>query len=151
MEATEYEVKRGNISLRGKGNKGFIRLRALKGDYTEDAIRERIVGKRTAKTKDIYAEYRKSKWSKKYYSEHREDIELHKSAKKSFDDFGLEKLPTIKALQTEYATLLSEKKSLYSKYKESRVYMQEILAVKQNSEQLLGYAESAKTKESERI
>jgi len=41
MEAAEYEIKRGkNISFKGKGNKGFIRLRSLKGDYTEDAIRE---------------------------------------------------------------------------------------------------------------
>ena len=104
-----------------------------------------------SKTKDIYAEYRKSKWNKKYYSEHKEDIELHKLVKKAFDDLGFEKLPTIKVLQIEYATLLSEKKSLYSKYKDARNYMQEILTVKQNSEQLLGYAETVKTKESERI
>ena len=252
METSGYEVKHGkHISFKGKNGKGFIRLSSLKGDYTEDSIREIIEGRRVykpkekpipqqpvnnlliqiqrcvipkgspgydrwaavfnlkqlsrtfnflqdndlleyeklaekaqqakddfngissrikeidsrlpeisslqknigtySKTKDIYAEYSKSKWSKKYYSDNREDIELHKAVKKSFDDLGLEKLPTIKALQTEYATLLSEKKFLYLKYKDARAYMQEILAVKQNSEQLLGYAESAKTKENERI
>jgi len=62
-----------------------------------------------SKTKDIYAEYKKSNWSKKFYAENKEKIELHKSAKKAFDALGLAKLPTIKTLQTEYAALESEK------------------------------------------
>jgi Relaxase/Mobilisation nuclease domain. len=126
------------------------RIKAIDSRLPEISSLQKHIGT-YSKTKDIYAGYRKSKWSKKYYSEHKEDIELHKAVKKAFDDLGLKKLPTIKALQTEYAMLLSEKKSLYSKYKDARNYMQEILAVKQNSEQLLGYAETVKPKESERI
>jgi len=126
------------------------RIKAIDSRLPEISSLQKNIGT-YSKTKDVYTEYRKSKWSKKYYFEHKDDIELHKAVKKAFDDLGLEKLPTIKALQTEYATLLSEKKSLYSKYKDARNYMQEILAVKQNSEQLLGYAESAKAKENERI
>ena len=61
-----------------------------------------------SKTKDIYADYRKSGWSRKYYTEHKESIEAHKDSKKAFDNLGLEKLPTIKTFQTEYATLLAE-------------------------------------------
>ena len=103
-----------------------------------------------SKTKDIYADYRKSGWSKKFYTEHKNEIDSHKAVKKYFDKLGLEKLPTIKMLQTEYAALLAEKKSLYAKYKESRNFMQEILTVKQNAAQLLGYNETTKSKENER-
>jgi len=49
IQAAGYEVKqRGSrYSFRGAG-KGFICLRSLKGDYTEDAIREIISGRRDA-------------------------------------------------------------------------------------------------------
>ena len=86
----------------------------------------------------------------KYYSEHEEAIEEHKAVKKAFDELGLAKLPTIKMLQTEYATLVGEKKSLYGKYKGARQYMQDILTVKQNAANLLNYRDTEKTKETER-
>jgi len=103
-----------------------------------------------SKTKDVYAEYRKSKWSKKFYSENREKIEAHKEAKRFFDTLGLTKLPTIKTLQAEYAALLSERKPLYGEQKKAREYMLEILAVKQNAEQLLNHKEEEIRKENER-
>jgi len=48
IEATGYEVKkRGNrYSFRGDG-KGFLLLKSLKGEYTEEAIREIIEGNNT--------------------------------------------------------------------------------------------------------
>ena len=51
IQAASFEIKRrGNrYSFRGAG-KGFICLRSLKGDYTEDAIREIISGIRTVPT-----------------------------------------------------------------------------------------------------
>jgi len=253
IEAAGYEVKkRGQrYSFRGDG-KGFLTLRSLKGEYTEEAIREIIEGKRAhtpkakpapanqpqrenllmqiqrcvvpkgqpgydrwakvfnikqlaktfnflqennlldidvlsekaqqakdkyngittrikeidarlpeiaalqkhigtyGKTKDVYAEYRKSGWSKKFYAENRDAIENHKEAKKFFDALGLKKLPTIKALQTEYAALLAEKKPLYGEQKKAREYMLEILAVEQNAKQLLKDTEATKLKENER-
>jgi len=253
MESVGYEIKRGkNISFRGKENKRFIRLRSLKDDYTEDAIRERIEGKRTikpkekttsahqpqvdnllmqiqrcvkskgspgydrwaavfnlkqlaksfnflqennlleyeklsekaqqakddfnaistriktidsrlpeiislqkhigiySKTKDIYAEYRNSKWDKKFYAANKEKIEMHKETKKAFDALGLAKLPTIKMLQTEYATLQSEKNSLWAKFKPAREYMHEILIIKQNVEKLFNHSDNVKIKQNER-
>lgn len=44
-----YEVKqRGkDISIRGKGEKGFVRLSSLKAPYTKDLLTEAIEGKRT--------------------------------------------------------------------------------------------------------
>jgi DNA-directed RNA polymerase subunit N (RpoN/RPB10) len=92
------------------------------------------------KTKDIFAKYRESGWSKKFHAAHKEAIESHKEAKKAFNELGIKKLPTIKMLQTEYATLSEERKNLYSRYKDARQFMQDIMIVKQNSERLLGYS-----------
>jgi Relaxase/Mobilisation nuclease domain. len=103
-----------------------------------------------SKTKDIFVAYRKTKYSKKYFAEHEQAITFHKAAKKYFNELGLEKLPTIKSLQTEYATLSAEKKKLYSQYHSARKFMQEILTAKQNAEQLLTYRSTAKEKENER-
>ena len=63
-----------------------------------------------AKTRDVYAAYRKAGYSKKDLAEHESDILLHKAAKKAFDELGVKKLPTVKSLQEEYAKLLAEKK-----------------------------------------
>ena len=42
-----YEVKRGkNISFKGKGQTRFIRMRSLGENYSEEAVREMIAGKR---------------------------------------------------------------------------------------------------------
>ena len=46
-----------------------------------------------AKTRDVYAGYRKAGYSKKYLAEHEGDILLHKAAKKAFDELGVKKLP----------------------------------------------------------
>ena len=64
-----------------------------------------------SKTRDVYAAYRKSGYSKKYLAEHESDILLHKAAKKAFDESGMTNLPTVKSLQAEYAELLAKKKA----------------------------------------
>ena len=126
------------------------RIKVIDTRLPEISLLQKHIGS-YSKTREVYAAYRKSGWSKKYYNEHKTEIELHKTAKKAFDELGLEKLPTIKMLQTEYATLLAEKKSLYARYKDSRQFMQDILTVKQNAEQLLSYGETVITKGNERV
>ena len=126
-----------------------VRIKEIDARLPEISSLQKHIGT-YSKTKSVYAAYRESKWSKKYYSEHKETIEGHKAVKKAFDELGLAKLPTIKMLQTEYATLVSEKKSLYGKYKGARQYMQDILTVKQNAANLLNYRDTEKTKETER-
>ena len=103
-----------------------------------------------SKTREVFIAYRKSGYSKKYFTEHEQDISAHKESKKYFDEQKLEKLPTIKTLQTEYATLSAEKKKLYVEYHKTRKFMQEILTARQNVEQLLNYRDDGKDKESER-
>jgi hypothetical protein len=90
------------------------------------------------KTRDTYVAYRKTGYSKKFLVEHESDILLHKAAKKAFDELGVKKLPTIKSLQTEYATLLVEKKAAYADYRQARDKMKELLTVKANVDRLLG-------------
>ena len=125
------------------------RIKAIDARLPEITALQKHIGT-YSKTKDIYAAYRKSGWSKKFYAEHKEKIEAHKEAKAFFDVLGLEKLPTIKSLQAEYAALQAEKKSLYGKLKEAREYMIEILTVKQNAEQLLSHSDGENEKENER-
>ena len=103
-----------------------------------------------SKTRDVYAAYRKVGYSKKFLAEHETEIAANKAAKKYFDELGLQKLPTIKTLQTEYATLGAEKKKLYAGYHQAKKYMQDILSARQNAESLLSYREAAHTKENER-
>ena len=83
------------------------------------------------KTKDIYAEWKRSGYSKAFYAQHEEQIIIHKAAKKAFD--GIQgKIPTIKALSAEYAAVLSEKQKVYAQYREARSNMRELLTVKAN-------------------
>jgi Relaxase/Mobilisation nuclease domain. len=103
------------------------------------------------KTRDVYAEYRKAGYSKKYLAEHEGDIILHKAAKKAFDDLGIKKLPTVKSLQEEYAALAAEKKTAYPQYRSARDEMKELLVHKAKIDEILGakYGESEKGKDVE--
>ena len=52
LQASGYEIKRGKyISCRAPGQERFTRLKTLGADYTEEAITERIKGKRTRAAK----------------------------------------------------------------------------------------------------
>ena len=89
------------------------------------------------KTKDLYADYRKSGYSKKFLEEHRQDILLHKAAKKAFDELDVKKLPKVKELNAEFAEILVEKKKLYSEYRQIKKDMQEIQRAKYDIDQFL--------------
>ena len=85
------------------------RITAAETRMAEIAVlRTQILG--YVKTRDTYVAYRKAGYSKKFKAEHEADILLHQAAKKYFDSLGLKKLPTVKALNAEYAKLLAEKK-----------------------------------------
>ena len=102
-----------------------------------------------AKTRDVYAGYRKAGYSKKFLAEHESDILLHKAAKKAFDELGVKKLPSVKGLQEEYAKLLTEKKTAYAEYRRSRDEMRELLLHKQNVDRMLGKNERSEEKKQE--
>ncbi len=98
-----------------------------------------------AKTRVVYAEYKKSGYSKKYRAEHEGDILLHQVAKKHFDSVGITKLPSVRDLREEYADLLAQKKKAYAAYKRTRADMKELYNVKANMDYLLGTPDAART------
>ena len=102
------------------------------------------------KTKEVYAGYRKSGYSKKYYAEHADDIELCKKSKKAFDELlpsddsgktagtHKKKLPSLKELRAEYAQLLCEKKAAYPEYYKAKSEYRDLLTYQANLAGLFG-------------
>ena len=64
-----------------------------------------------------------------------------------FEELGVKKLPTIKALQAECDELFSVKNKAYSKYHTAKKEMQDILTAKANIDRLLGMEQEQKAKE----
>ena len=87
-----------------------------------------------AKTREVYAAYRKAGYSKAFLEAHREEITLHKAAKAAFDEAGLQKLPKVKELDAEFAELLTKKKAAYPDYRKARNEMQELVRAQKNVE-----------------
>ena len=90
-----------------------------------------------AKTREVYAAYRKAGYSKKFRDEHEADILLHQAAKAFFDKQGIKKLPKVKELNAEYAELLKQKKTVYPEYRRARDEMQQLLRAQQNLKRFL--------------
>lgn len=91
-----------------------------------------------SKTRDTYIAYRKAGYSKKFFEEHREEIQLHQAAKEAFNLFGVTKIPKVKELNEEFHQLLTEKKKAYAEYWQVKKDMQEYLIAKQTVENILG-------------
>jgi len=93
------------------------------------------------KTRDTYSKYQASGWDKDFYESQRADITLHRAAKKYFNDLGYgknKKLPKMPELKQEYATLLAEKKKLYSGYRAEKNNSRDLILAKNNADMLLG-------------
>ena len=125
------------------------RIKAAETRMAEIAmLRTQIIN--YAKTRDTYVAYRKAGYSKKFKAEHEADILLHQAAKKHFDALGLKKLPTVKALNAEYAKLLTEKKAAYGDYRQTREEWKELLMAKANIDRILGMDATAQIVQRER-
>ena len=100
-------------------------------------------------TRAIYVEYRKSGYSKKFFEEHRQEITIHKAAKKAFDELNLTKLPSRKSLYEEFQQLTVQKKKDYAEYRQVRKEKEELLIAKQTAETILNI-EKKKEQEKEK-
>ena len=78
-----------------------------------------------------------TEYSKKFLAEHESEILLHKAAKNYFNEAGVQKLPSVKSINAEYAELLAEKKHSYSEYRKAREEMKELLIAKANVDRVL--------------
>ena len=101
------------------------------------------------RTHEVYDSYKKSGYSRTYYTEHEREILLHKAAKKAFDEWNLKKLPTVKSLNAEYTELVRQKKAMYAEYSSVRGEMRELLIHKSNVERILGIDENEAKKQTE--
>lgn len=90
-------------------------------------------------------------YSAKYRLEHEDEIALHRAAKQAFDALGVQKLPSVKSLNAQYARLLGEKTAAYAEYRAAREEMRELMVHRKNLALILqGDAKEGKGKEAER-
>lgn len=95
--------------LRSKRNKLHAAIREKKNRMKKiNELRQAIRDYR--RTKDVYAQYKASGWSPKFYNEHRVEIEEHKKAQAVYSSVD-GKMPTLKELAAEYDTLKAEKEA----------------------------------------
>ena len=118
------------------------RIREIDARLTEvNELRGQIIA--YAKTRDVFAEYKASRYSRTFYDAHEEAIERHRSAKSYFNAHGIEKLPKIKSLNAEFDTLVAEKRKAYAEYRAIRDEQRELLVHRHNVEMFLGKEKSS--------
>lgn len=84
-----------------------------------------------SKTREVYSNYRMSGYSKKFFEEHRAEIEIHKVAKKVFEEHS-GNVPKIAVLNLEYSDLLEQKREAYAEYQQAKKEMQDYQTAKRN-------------------
>ena len=62
-----------------------------------------------AKTREVYAAYKKSRHKKEFLATHAEEIALHEAARKAFDALNGKPIPKVAELSKQYGELLEKK------------------------------------------
>ena len=130
------ELKKKSADTTARYNQLSEQIKSAEKRMAEIAVLKTHIAN-YSKTRDVYVEYRKSGYSKKFLAGHEGEIILHKAAKKAFDELGLKKIPTVRSLQEEYAELLAQKKAVYTEYRAVREKMKELLIHQSNVEKIL--------------
>jgi len=130
------ELKKKSADTTARYNQLSEQIKSAEKRMAEIAVLKTHIAN-YSKTRDVYVEYRKSGYSKKFLAGHEGEIILHKAAKKAFDELGLKKIPTVRSLQEEYAELLAQKKAVYTEYCAVREKMKELLIHKSNVDKIL--------------
>lgn len=142
------ELREKSAAATTRFNELATRIKELEAQMTANGeLQKQIVS--YAKTRAVYADYRKAGYSKKFRAEHESDIIIHQAAKKYFDSLGLTKLPSVKSLREEYAGLLDQKRKAYAAYKQARTEMRELFNVKSNVEYLLDVSDDRENERSQ--
>ena len=117
------------------------RITALDARIAEvNELRGQIIA--YAKTREVFAEYKASRYSRKFYDAHANEIEQHREAKRYFNEHDLSRLPKVKDLSAEFHALVAEKRSAYADYRALRDEHRELLVHRHNVETLLGEEKS---------
>ena len=135
---TDYDELAARAEQAGAGfDASSRRIKQLEARMAEVAqLKTHII--RYARTREVYAAYKKSRHKKEFRAEHAEEITQHEAAKKAFDALGGKHIPKVAQLSKEYAALLAEKQAEYEKYKTLRQEMIAIRTAKQNVDRILG-------------
>ena len=86
----------------------------------------------------MFAEYKASRYSRKFYDAHADEIEQHREAKRYFNEHSLTRLPKVKDLNAEFSALIAEKRKAYADYRALRDEQRELLIHRHNVETFLG-------------
>ena len=89
------------------------------------------------KTREVFAEYKATRYSHKYYAAHADEIEKHREAKRYFNEHDLSRLPKVKDLNAEFSALIAEKREAYADYRALRDEHRELLIHRENVERFL--------------
>ena len=118
------------------------RIKAMDARIAEiTKLRGQIVA--YAKTRKTFDEYKASRYSRKFFDTHADEIERHRAAKRYFNAHGIEKLPKIKTLNAEFDALVVEKRKAYAEYRAIRDEQRELLVHRHNVEMFLGEEKSS--------
>ena len=90
------------------------------------------------KSRDVYSAYLSSGRNSKFRAENEKAIATCEEAKAYFDSLGVDTLPTIKQLQTEYAGLISDKQKCRDELAKLRQQHRELQTAKSNIDVILG-------------
>ena len=118
------------------------RIKAIDVQIKEIAeLRGQIVA--YVKTRKIFDEYKASRYSRKFFDTHADEIEQHRAAKRYFNAHGIEKLPNMIDLNAEFDKLVAEKREAYAEYRAIRDEQRELLVHRHNVEMFLGEEKSS--------
>ena len=91
----------------------------------------------------MFAEYKVTRYSRKFYDAHADEIEQHREAKRYFNERNLTRLPKVKNLNAEFSALNAEKREAYADYRAIRDEHRELLVHRHNVEMFLGEEKSS--------
>ena len=139
------DLVKKSAAVSAEFNARLSKIKEIEKRLVEIAELQKHIGT-YGKTREVYKQYLSAKNREDFFEEHRADIMLHKIAKNYFNEAGYgknKKLPSINSLKQEYATLLAEKKKLYSGYKELKEHRMNLLVAKDNTERVLGISKNS--------
>lgn len=90
------------------------------------------------KTKPVYEAYKKAKNKEQFHTAHESDLILYEAAAKAPRTASIGgKLPSVAALQAEYAKLTEQKEALYANYGKLKKQVKEYDTMKRNIDSFL--------------
>lgn len=89
-------------------------------------------------------EYRKAGYSKKFLEAHREEIQMHKEAKATFDKLGVSNLPRVKELNLQISESYDKRRNVMEEYYQLKAEMKKMIVVRENVKRILGNSEKEK-------